>query len=719
MGKNIRSLQLLRNTILFTSKEAAISGITGSATNDGTVKLARYKVGGKVKTVFGICHNPSEDTTSGATGFSYTIYDSPHEVIEALEDRIEANEGAIATNKTDIAANKAAIATLNGAATDAGSVAYSIKTAIDALDVTEVGGEGQVITAISETDGKISATASALTAGIVAATAISSGDTTIAVDGTTVKAQIESLAKYIGGLDYADTAATEGSYVSKVTETDGKIAVERVALPTVEDTAVSGSYVSAVSETKGQITVTRAELPTVAEIKEEGQAIVAVKEDKGVISATAGDIAAAHVTIADASKHFTATTVEAALEELFSKAGDGSKVELDEAVGTEDGVLKVYTIKQGGVEVGKINIPKDLVVTSGSVVKGNWVDGAFTEDASGTGTALKLVIANQAAPVYINTLDLVKDHTAGDGIAISETNVVSVKLANGSESFLTVDANGVKLSGVQDAIDKAAAKATTKVVKAEGTDKITLTSSTASDGSVTYTIGQNDIASAKDLTDEVTRAKAAEDKIEASVGLAADGSHIAATGNYTSGADTVVGEIAALDTALASEVTVRHKVEGQSGDTYAANTAATYISAATSLNDADVKLDAAINAEKTTRETEDAKIVAGLGFSTGDTNYLIAANTGAGESIVASGAPYTVKEAIYTLDNALAAAKKANTLVNGDNTVVVETAQSEGNEGKTSVRVNIASVKEDGNKIVTFDGEKFIYSEAILDAGTY
>ena len=49
------------------------------------------------------------------------------------------------------------------------------------------------------------------------------------------------------------------------------------------------------------------------------------------------------------------------------------------------------------------------------------------------------------------------------------------------------------------------------------------------------------------LTTEINRAKAAEDKIEASVGLAADGSHVETRGNYTSGASTVVGEIAALD----------------------------------------------------------------------------------------------------------------------------------------------------------------------------
>lgn len=701
MAKNINSLQLLRNTTqLYATKDAAISGITGSATNDGTIKLARYEVDGKngkeIRTIFGIYSIGSGITGSLVSGGSYTIYDSPQEVIAELTKRLDTLEGG-----NDVE----------------GSVAKSIKDAIGALSAATVGGEGQVITAISETDGKISATASALTAGIVAATAIEATDDTVAVSGTNVAAQIASLAQYIGSLDYADSAATEGSYVSKVTETNGKIAVERVELPTVGDTAVSGSYVSAVSETKGRIEVTRAELPTVTEIKSEGQAIVAVKEDKGVISATAGDIAAAHVKIADSGSHFTAETVEAALDELFSKAGDGSKVTLEEAVGTEDGVLKVYTIKQGGSEVGKINIPKDLVVTSGSVVKGNWsVDGVFTESESGTGTALKLIIANQTAPVYINTLDLVKDHTGGNGINISDTNVVSVVVDSQSEKFLTVGEGGVKLSGVQTAIDKAAAKATTKVAKAADADKITLTPSTdESDGSVTYTIGQSDIASASGLTEEVKRAKAAEDKIEASVGLTAEGEHVKTNGNYTSGATTVVGEIAALDTALASEVTVRHNVEGQSGDTYVANSGTSYISGATSLNDADVKLDAAINKEETDRKAEDTKIVAGVGLTLieGENVYKIAANSGDGVHVTSAS---TVKDAIYTLDNALAAAKKKNALTAADKTVVVDS-----NDEGTTVKVNIATAETVTNFVGYAEDGSFIKSEMFgtIDAGTY
>ena len=392
----------------------------------------------------------------------------------------------------------------------------------------------------------------------------------------------------------------------------------------VEDTAVVGSYVSAVSETDGKIEVTRVPLPTVDEIKSEGQAIIAVKEDKGVISATAGDIAAAHVTIVDAGNHFTATTVEDALSELFTKAGDGSKVTLESANGTEDSVLKVYTIKQGGSEVGKINIPKDLVVTSGSVVKGNWAGDVFTENVSGDGTALKLVIANQTKPVYINTLDLVKDHTAGNGINISDTNVISVVVDPTSETGLSVGTAGIKLTGI---------KAATTEVNEKANGHVTVAKSIGANGQAVYTVSENDIASAallgtvsdtKDaetafgkiaaeadarakaiealnadvtsdngthvnvqvveaagkvttvkvtesniasadllgkredastvdsafgrIAKEVADRKAQDDVIEASVGLAADGSHVATGGHYTSEATTIAGEISALDT---------------------------------------------------------------------------------------------------------------------------------------------------------------------------
>lgn len=54
----------------------------------------------------------------------------------------------------------------------------------------------------------------------------------------------------------------------------------------------------------------------------------------------------------------------------------------------------------------------------------------------------------------VNIADLVDTYAAGHGLDLSE-NAFSIKLASDSEEFLSVDANGLKLSGVQSAIDAA------------------------------------------------------------------------------------------------------------------------------------------------------------------------------------------------------------------------------------------------------------------------
>ena len=89
-----------------------------------------------------------------------------------------------------INANTQAIGVLNGADTVEGSVAKSVKDAVEALNAEEVGGTGKVITTISENDGVIAATAIDLTAENVAATAIVASDNTVAVEGANVKAQV-------------------------------------------------------------------------------------------------------------------------------------------------------------------------------------------------------------------------------------------------------------------------------------------------------------------------------------------------------------------------------------------------------------------------------------------------------------------------------------------------------------------------------------------------
>ena len=116
---------------------------------------------------------------------------------------------------------------------------------------------------------------------------------------------------------------------------------------------------------------------------------------------------------------------------------------------------KVYTLKQGDTEVGKINIPKDMVVDYAELVKGTWNGDTFTEDPQGKDKAIKIVFANkEQSTIYVNVTDLIDVYYGGNGINI-ENNIVSIKIDGDSEAFLTVGENGLKLEGVQQAIDDA------------------------------------------------------------------------------------------------------------------------------------------------------------------------------------------------------------------------------------------------------------------------
>ena len=112
---------------------------------------------------------------------------------------------------------------------------------------------------------------------------------------------------------------------------------------------------------------------------------------------------------------------------------------------TPEGVAKRYTITQLGSTVGTIDIPKDLVVSSGSVVAGTWTGNSFAESASGKDQAIKLVIANQTTPIYINVAKLVDIYTDKKNatqvqLAIdSATNEISASIVAGSITSTELD----------------------------------------------------------------------------------------------------------------------------------------------------------------------------------------------------------------------------------------------------------------------------------------
>ena len=162
------------------------------------------------------------------------------------------------------------------------------------------------------------------------------------------------------------------------------------------------------------------------------------------------------VAIADTEGNFTSTNVEGALAELAEASADGvasKTVYLVDETSGQSSYAKVYTLYQGAdssdmtknTNIGSINLPKDKVVSSGSVVditysNGKLYDGStdVTSLIKGTGTAtsadagkyIKLGLQNVTDPLYIAAQDLVDTYTAQANatqvqLAISNSNVIS------------------------------------------------------------------------------------------------------------------------------------------------------------------------------------------------------------------------------------------------------------------------------------------------------
>ena len=137
-------------------------------------------------------------------------------------------------------------------------------------------------------------------------------------------------------------------------------------------------------------------------------------------------------------------TIADALEDLKDTLTETLTVTIDSTTSALE-----YIIFQGGVEIGRIK--KDNVIESGSVVHGYWSGDTFVEDEEGTDIAIKFILVNGSV-IYIDANDLVDVYTPGNGIDINN-RVVSIKYNINSEDFLVVDSDGIKVQGIQAAID--------------------------------------------------------------------------------------------------------------------------------------------------------------------------------------------------------------------------------------------------------------------------
>lgn len=286
----------------------------------------------------------------------------------------------------------------------------------------------------------------------------------------------------------------------------------------------------------------------------DGKPVTAVSETDGIIAVTEGNIKADYVTVDWGQNDPVSSTsnVQASLEEIYGlistneEAGEVAVYKTIDGTPTKVNAIaadgSTYTIKQGTDTVATINIARDMVVSQGAVVT---ADGTETDVPTGTTLVngkkyVRLVIANSTdgKNVYIPVDELYDDYTFTDGdeIDFTESNnevTASIKTGSIAKTKLT--------TALQNEISAAA---TVVNAKSSGHVQVSVTAASGANPAE-VTVTENDIASAQDLSGEVTRAQSAEGEIADKIGLTGnEGSKV-----YSSnvGGSTVIADINTLD----------------------------------------------------------------------------------------------------------------------------------------------------------------------------
>lgn len=379
-----------------------------------------------------------------------------------------------------------------------------------------------------------------------------------------------------------------------------------------------------------------------------------------------GTVPAAQVSVAEGTG-LTATDAQTAFKELkdgINAVGGAAKsytiVKVTESLG--ENVKEQYKLQE---TVGKesnfvgepINIYKDSslksVVLDGQTLKFTYILADGSESTVGVDVSTFL-----AESEFV------------DGLQVTN-HIVSVKIDETSEGFLTVSEAGVKLAGVQDAIDaKVAALNVVGTVEAgqyvssvsETNGIVSTTKANVSDAKLNgYAKGTDATAILETdslkvalgkLENQVDKAKAAA-TTKVVEGTDAGNNLEIVSAKETDGSTTYTINLTdvASKKALDAEIAARKAVDGQTGDTYGANGNTNYISDATSLNNADVKLDAALKAEADRAKDAETSIDAAIGLTKGENNET-RTYTNAGEYI-GKGESNTVASDIKALDTKL------------------------------------------------------------------
>ena len=647
----IPTIQLFRNSIIKTGRQAAIDALEAQKASvpDGGLILARYSKDGTengVKTLLAIVRNSGSanadltiiDVEGAAENLQNAINNISREKVSEEGKAITSirqENGVVFVEFGGVAAANVSVAdtsdkftatnvegalleiknSLDNAIGTGGTVEEQITNAINGISGTTEITDGKVITAISQTKGKVSVSTATLGADNVSASEITDDGTKVAVTGNNVKAQIESLATSIktveSGKTYTISAVTssEANVKEAFALVDGSGTQAGATIKIYKDSSLKSvalngqmlnfTYILA-DGSESTVGVDVSTFLAESEFKdglEVVDGIVKVKKDassEDFLSVSESGVKLDGVQAA-------INTAAAAATTKVEKTDGGSHVTLSHAPNTDGSVTS--TTSESDIASANALTAETTARESADTALSNRLGDGVTSDSTataqfaelsnklGTGvtTAEGKTVTAQLQALSGTSIDG-KDATSVIGakkytdakvealdltqVGGADKVITTISQTDGKVSATAIDltASNVKATdstGVPTAVDvigetvseqiaslatsiksvsTAAAAAHTVVnAKADGHVKVTVSSENSHD---VVTIAEDDIASASALGTETTARQNQDDKIEASIGLAADGSHVTTSGNYTNGATTVVGEIAALDTQL-------------------------------------------------------------------------------------------------------------------------------------------------------------------------
>ena len=585
-------IRVLRNGNLFETRELAISGLKAKLDNlqDGEICIASYgATWDAAKTVLGIVR---AKTVGSDTKRSYTIFDN--EDIAGIMATIQQLDATVRGNlTTDDVIQKGKhvgvkVVEEDGKLTEVTVVESDIASAADLGTKND---ESTVDTAFGRIKAEAAARATAITEAIAALDSV--------VEPTNDHSVLTGLTQVDGKL----TGKTEITLANvAITGSAADVATTAIAGDTTH-VAVAGTNVS------DQITDIAATLKTVEKSIDAVEANALKYRTVKLSDTEVGKLGDSNVKEAYKVVSYTGTWTEGT--STGTQVGDTIKIYKDatihkiylgysdDTVNTSDGSTKTGTADETKLSLNYVYIKADGTYAMASVPVGSFL----------------------------------RQSEFKNGLHVAENGEVSVKVdttSEGAENFLSVGQNGVKLSGVQNAIDTAIGKLDADVTSTGDknvTVKVVETDGKVSGVTVTTPGLALDSAVVKNVTVNGVNATVTSNKADVTIkggNIAVADAYVAT--KYAEKFDEKVTEgdyhIAAGDTidaalkkaentisVLATEVISNEKVttaavsklaesagvagaDGVIG--YQKKTDANYISEATSVHDATVKLDTAI-----------------------------------------------------------------------------------------------------------------------------